>query len=130
MGGRGSRSGGLGGVSTIDRNAKERIIETTYKEQRGWSSGYHKDEILEAVDKGNGSLEFRYATPEKREKTAKTNKTQYLTYRLKAGAENGETFGINWKNVNSISGQTYGLRTEAKERGFKWDGNTNSWVRR
>ena len=81
-------------------------------------------------DNGNGELSFEYATPEKREKTAKTNKTEYLSYKLKAGAENGDVFGVNWDRVQSVSGQTYDLRSEIKDRGFKWDGKAKKWVRR
>nr|DAG81545.1 MAG TPA: hypothetical protein [Caudoviricetes sp.] len=31
--------------------------------------------------------------------------------------------------MKSVSGQTYNLRSEVKDRGFKWDGKTKSWVR-
>lgn len=88
-----------------------------------------KNTVLEAIDSGNGEVSFVYATPEKREKLAKTNRTQYLTYKLKAGAENGEIFGVNWDNVKSVSGQTYDIKSEIKDRGFKWDGNNKRWVR-
>jgi hypothetical protein len=80
-----------------------------------------------SADDRTGELSFDYATPEKREKTSKTNKTQYLTYKLNAGAEDGDTFGINWDKVKAVSGQTYGIRAELKERGFKWDGKTKKW---
>lgn len=129
MGGRGSSSG-MSGNSVIDRSAKTRTIETVYREARGYSGSYYKDTILEAVDRGNGSLEFVYATPESREKTAKTNRTQYVTFKLKAGAENGDVFGVNWDNVKSISGQTYDLRSEIKDRSFRWDGKNKRWVKK
>ena len=67
---------------------------------------------------------------ESREKTAKTNRTQYVTFKLKAGAENGDVFGINWDNVKSVSGQTYDLRSEIKDRGFRWDGKNKRWVKK
>lgn len=120
----------MSGNSVIDRSAKTRTIETVYREARGYSGSHYKDTILEAVDRGNGSLEFVYATPESREKTAKTNRTQYVTYKLKAGAENGDVFGINWDNVKSVSGQTYDLRSEIKDRGFRWDGKNKRWVKK
>lgn len=129
MGGRGGTSG-LRASGVIDRRAPERIIETVYREARGFSSSYYKDTVLEAIDEGNGELSFVYATPESREKTAKTNRTQYVTFKLRAGAENGEVFGVNWDNVKSVSGQTYDLRSEIKERGFKWDSQNKRWVRR
>lgn len=129
MGGRGGSSG-MSNSGVIDRSAKMRTIETVYRSSGGYSGGYYKDTILEAKDNGNGELSFEYATPEKREKTAKTNKTEYLSYKLKAGAENGDVFGVNWDRVQSVSGQTYDLRSEIKDRGFKWDGKTKKWVRR
>lgn len=126
MGGRGA---GFGKSKSVFERGKERVIETVFREAKGFSRSYYKDEILEAVDKGDGHVEFVYASPEKREKTAKTNRTQYLTYRLKAGAENGEIFGVNFENVKSISGQTYNLRSQVKEKGFKWDGKNKRWVK-
>lgn len=129
MGGRGGSSG-MSGNSLIDRSAKTRTIETVYRESKGYSGSYYKDTILEAVDKGNGNLEFVYATPEKREKTSKTNRTQYVTYKLKAGAENGDVFGVKWDNVKSVSGQTYDLKSEIKDRGFRWDGKNKRWVKK
>ena len=118
MGGRGGASG-ISASGVIDRRAPERTIETEYREARGRSGSYYKDTILEAVDEGNGELSFVYATPESREKTAKTNRTQYVTYKLRAGAENGDVFGVNWDNVKSVSGQTYDLRSEIKDREFR-----------
>lgn len=130
MGGRGSASGMSTKSGVIDSAAKIRTIETVYREARGYGGSYYKDTVLEAVDKGGGELEFRYATPESREKTAKTNRTQYVTYKLKAGAENGSVFGVNWDKVKSVSGQTYDMKSDIKDRGFKWDGKTKKWVRK
>ena len=79
FGGRGGSSGMSGGSGVIDRGAKERTIETVYREARGYSSGYYKSDILEATDAGNGELVFVYATPAERDKTAKSNRTQDLT---------------------------------------------------
>jgi hypothetical protein len=129
MGGRGA-SAGLNKNSVLDSSAKVRTIEARYIEARGmFSRGRYTDEVLEAV-KGNeaGELAFVYAKPDTREKTAKTNKTNYLTYNLKSGAENGEVFGVKWENVKSVSGQTYNLRDDLKKRGFKWDGKSKKWV--
>lgn len=41
--------------------------------------------------------------------------------------ENGDVFGVNWDNVKSVSGQTYDLRSEIKDRGFRWDGKNKRW---
>ena len=130
MGGRGGSSGLSSGGGVIDKNAKARTIETVYREAKGYSGSYYKDEVLEAVDNGNGEVHFKYATPESREKTAKTNRTQYVTFKLKAGAENGNVFGVNWDKVKSVSGQTYNMKSEIKDRGFRWDGAKKMWVRK
>lgn len=130
MGGRGGSSGLSSGSGVIDKNAKARTIETVYREAKGYSGSYYKDEVLQAVDNGNGEVHFQYATPESREKTAKTNRTQYVTFKLKAGAENGNVFGVNWDKVKSVSGQTYNMKSEIKDRGFRWDGAKKMWVRK
>lgn len=130
MGGRGGSSGLSSGGGVIDKNAKARTIETVYREAKGYSGSYYKDEVLEAVDNGNGEVHFQYATPESREKTAKTNRTRYVTFKLKAGAENGNVFGVNWDKVKSVSGQTYNMKSEIKDRGFRWDGAKKMWVRK
>lgn len=129
FGGRGAGAGMKRGSGVIDKAAKVRTIETTYREARGWQSSYYKSDVLEAVDAGNGEVSFEYATPESRVKTAKTNRTQYLTYKLKAGAQDGDVFGVNWDKVKVVSGQTYNLRDELKKKGFKWDGSRKAWVK-
>lgn len=128
MGGRGGSSG-FSSSDGVIQNAKPRTIETVYREANGRSAGYFKDEVLEAKTGGKGNVTFSYAKADSYNKTAKTNRTNYVSYTLKAGAVNGETFGINWNNVKSISGQTYGLRKAAKENGLKFDGKTKSWKR-
>lgn len=136
FGGRGGGTGRGGGgyVKGSSDGALERVqkrtIETEYREARGWSSSYYKQEVLEAHTDGRGNLTFDYATPVSREKTAKTNRTQYVTYEVAHGAVDGKTFGINWSKVKSISGQTYNLRSEAKEHGLTWDGKEKKWRRK
>lgn len=129
--GSGSASTRMGGSKdgTIIGGAKKQI-EARYIEGRGWSRGRYDTEVLEATTDGKGNLTFEYAQPDTREKTAKTNKTNYLTYNVQAGAVDGKSFGINWDKVKSISGQTYSMRGEAKENGLSWDGATKSWRRK
>lgn len=130
MGGRGGASGLTSRSGVLNSKEKIREIETVYREARGYGSSYYKDTILEAIDNGNGEVSFIYATPEKREKTAKTNRTQYVTFRLKSGAVNGDVFGVNWDNVKSVSGQTYDMKSDIKDRGFRWDGKAKKWVKK
>lgn len=106
------------------------MIESYLREARGFSPGYHHDEILEARTDESGNLTFSYARAELYEKTAKTNRTVNTKYTIQAGALNGEPFGIDWSKVKSISGQTYSLRKVAKENGLSWDGLKKRWRRK
>lgn len=134
MGGRGSAGGvrkaGGGSKDGAILGGKPRTIQSYLRESRGRSSGYHHDEILEAITDGGGNLTFKYAKADSYEKTAKTNRTVYTKYTLQAGAVNGEAFGINWSKVKSIQGKTYSLRNTAKANGMVWDGKTNRWVKK
>ena len=129
--GSGSASTRMGGSKdgSIIGGAKK-TVEARYIEGRGWNRGRYDTEVLEATTDGKGNLTFNYAQPDSREKTAKTNKTNYLTYNVQAGAVDGKSFGINWDKVQSVSGQTYNLRAEAKAHGLSWDGATKSWRRK
>lgn len=48
----------------------------------------------------------------------------------KAGAENGDIFGVSWDKVKSVSGQTYNLKSDIKNKGFRWDGARKMWVKK
>ena len=125
MGGRGG-SGGGGAIVA----GKPQTITTTYYSSRSIGGSRFKNEVLEATSDKKGNVTFSYATPTFSGPSAKTNKTQDVTYKVKAGAVDGKTFGINWSKVNSISGQTYSLRDAAKAAGLKWDGSTKTWRRK
>lgn len=138
MGGRGSSGGGGGGGGGASRGSSDgvimtggtRTIETRYIEGRGFTRGRYADEVLEARTDGSGNVTFSYASGGTFEKTAKTNKTNYVTYQIQAGAVNGETFNIDWSKVNSISGQTFSLKDSAKQAGLSWDSATKTWRRK
>ena len=125
MGGR----GGAGGGGAITAK-KETTITTTYFSAGSRGGSRFKNEVLEAKADKSGNVTFSYANGKFHGPSAKTSKTQDVTYKLKAGAVDGETFGINWSKVNSISGQTYSLRSAAKAAGLKWDGATKTWRRK
>ena len=125
MGGRGG-SGGGGAIVA----GKPQTITTTYYSSRSIGGSRFKNEVLEATSDKKGNVTFSYATPTFSGPSAKTNKTQDVTYKVKAGAVDGKTFGINWSKVNSISGQTYSLRAAAKAAGLQWDGPTKTWRRK
>lgn len=130
MGGRGSSSG-IGSKDGVFATKKPTTIQTTYTETpRGLKAGYFHDEVLEAKTDGFGNVTFSFAKNGEFSKTAKTNKKNTVTYELVAGAVNGKTFNINWSKVNSISGQTFSIKSEAKKAGLAWDGKTKKWIRR
>lgn len=129
MGGRGGTSG-FGKNSVFEKNAKVQTIETVYRKPKGYSPGYYTETVLSAKAEKNGEIEFVYATPVKKEQTAQTNRTAYLTYKEKAGANGDTVFGINWENVKSVSGQTFNIKDTIKENGFRWDGKSKKWIRK
>lgn len=103
--------------------------------EKSWSSGGQwKRTVLEAQDDGNGNLTIGYATAKSYEHPNRN--TTIAKYELKAGIYNQmgdsslQTHNINWDRVQSVSGQTYDIKSYIKDRGFKWDGKTKSWVRR
>lgn len=131
MGGRGASGGGGGSSDGVITSNKVKEIETTYYRSGSIGGARYKNEVLEAETDGHGNVTFSY--PSQRvfdDPSAKTNKTQTVRYKLKAGAVDGETFGIDWSKVQSISGQTFSLRQAAKDAGLKWDGTRKRWVRR
>lgn len=38
-----------------------------------------------------------------------------------------QSFGIDWNNVKSVRGETYGVREYIKQKGFKWNRSTERW---
>lgn len=126
MGGRGGTGGGVRAII----GTKETVIKTTYYSIGSIGGSRFKNQVLEAKADKNGNVTFSYASGKFSGPSAKTNKTQDVTYKLKAGAVDGKTFGINWSKVNSISGETYSVKSEAKAAGLKWDGASKSWRRK
>lgn len=104
-------------------------VETVSIDGRGFCSRRYKDTVLEATSDNNGNVTFSYATPVSAYKTAKTNKTNELTFVVPAGAVNGVVFNIDWSKVNSVSGETYTIKHAAKEAGLKWDNENKIWRR-
>ncbi len=131
MGGRGGS--GLG--TAVRNNQKSSAfgseaplkVETRYIEGRGFMRGRYDDTVLQAVDKGNGAVELVYAQADSYNKTAKTNKTNYVTYTLDHGFVNSSPHNINFEKITSFSGQTYQVKDELKKRGYKF--RNGSWVK-
>lgn len=116
---------------TISAKEYTRIESYERRTSTGYGLGavrYRQHEVLEATTDGNGNLTFSYAEPDERTTASRT--TIDLVYNIKAGAKDGTVFGINWDKVQSVKGQTYGIRAEAKANGLSWDGATKSWKRK
>lgn len=115
-----------GGVIT---SAKPTQIDTIFRRRSsGFGSGSYDDHVLEASVDAKGNVRFSYAKGEFLE-TAPSNIKRPVRYNVVAGAKNGQTFNIDWSKVNSISGQTYDLRDQARKAGLKWDGKAKIWRR-
>lgn len=112
---------------SVFTDVKPITVESRYIEGRGFTRGRYTDTVLQAVNKGNGEIELAYATPDKYEKTAKTNKTNHITYTLDHGFVNSEPHGLNFEKISSFSGQTYQVKEELKKRGFKF--KNGKWVK-
>ncbi|MCD8322975.1 MAG: hypothetical protein LUC89_08845 [Oscillospiraceae bacterium] len=96
--------GGGGGTSGAEKTSvfgreKARTVETTYTEGSGWTRGRYKDTVLQANDLGNGNVELVYAQADSYSKTAKTNKTNYVTYTLDHGFVNSTPHNLNFDNA-------------------------------
>ena len=117
--------------SPLEKGTKPRKIETQYRVTSGSPRGYtgYKDEVLEAKADKSGNVIFEFASPKKREKISKSNRTEYVTFEVAHGAVNGSIFGVNLNKATSVSGQTYRMREELKKNGFKWDGKKKMWVK-
>ncbi len=112
----------------VIENEEPRHIESTYRRNRTFGSGYD-DKVLEAKADSNGNVTFSYAKAEFSKNDAPSNVKRHVSYDVVAGALNGKTFNINWNKVNSINGETYDLREQAKAAGLKWDGKLKKWKR-
>lgn len=123
----------LGNASTdgaLTNTPTQRIEVTRYLPgSRMYSGGQsYSSEILTAKTDGDGNITFSYATPiDYGTPSARTNLTATATFEITHGAIDGRTIGIDWSKVNSISGITYSLRSEAKQNGLKWDSQNKKW---
>lgn len=130
MGGRGGASGGsaksssAGGMFGREKPLK---VETRYIEGRGFTRGRYDDTVLQAVSLGDGKVELQYAKADSYNKTAKTNKTNYVTYTLDHGFVNDTPHNINFEKITSFTGQTYAVKEALKKRGYKF--RNGGWVK-
>lgn len=90
--------------------------------------GRYDDTVLRAVDEGNGKVTLEYARADSYVKTAKTNKTNYVTYTLDHGFVNSEPHNINFDAIKEFSGLTYQVKETLKRQGFVY--KDKKWVKR
>lgn len=137
MGGRGGASGiGRKSRSALDPKAKEQTITTFYRRNSIYGPHY-RDDVYEAVEQKNekGGIEIVKAYGTFDNSNPKAN-TKDVTYKIQHGivsyddSRGIESYGIRWDKVSSVSGQTYNIRSMLKEKGFRWDGKTKSWVKK
>lgn len=107
--------------------------------------GYGGGSVLNATTDGNGNISLDYNN-NRLETYKQTSKTTVGLYELKNGITDmrsqdsktdwGEvrpktgdikSVGIEWSNVKSISGKTYGYGEFFKEKGFKWNRDSKRW---
>lgn len=110
--------------------------------------GYDSGSILDATTDGNGNISLNYNN-NRLETYRQTSKTTVGLYELKNGItnmrsqdsktadwgeqrsrtefDNVKSVGIDWSNVKSISGKTYGYGDFFKEKGFKWNRDQKRW---
>lgn len=133
MGGRGGSSG-MSSVSALDPKAKKQVIETYYRRSGKYGSHYG-DSVMEATAGGDGEISFNYAKANFKNRFDKAN-TQDVTFEIAHGSvthfNNGNTtfYGINWDKVKSVTGNTYDIKGELKDKGFSWDGKGKKWVKK
>lgn len=141
MGGRGSSgSKGAGGSAFKPGGAKSPLGKpepTEYFNERSKSSGFRwKRTNLEAsyVNKKEGSIhldspkDVSYENVN-RNTTEARGKISHGFINTANGSMNGKWVGINWNNVKEVTGNTFAIKNDLKEKGFKWNSNTQSWMK-
>lgn len=136
-----AEEGGASGIgrksqSALDPKAKEQTI-TTYYRRNSIYGAHYRDDVYDAVERKNekGGIEIVKAYGTFDNSNPKAN-TRDVTYKIQHGivsyddSRGIESYGIRWDKVTSVSGQTYNIRSMLKEKGFRWDGKTKSWVKK
>lgn len=131
-GGGGSSAAAKGGGATkaldeiITATGETEITVDVRKRNKKARNEYSK-EVLQATVDENGNVTFSYPTG-----TFSGNygdEYQTVTYKLKAGAVNGEPFGIDLSKAETVSGNTYSIRAAAKKAGMTWNEKAQAWVK-
>lgn len=131
MGGRGasSASGGRGVLSRVASPAH------LWNEKHLSSGGGWKHTILEASDAGGGGISLDYARAKSyehpnRNTTEARYELEHGVWSSQAGNRSPGSVGINWDNVQFVSGRTFDVQDLLKEKGFRWNRNIRRYERK
>ena len=132
MGGRGSAGGKLSNYVSGDKTLLKGDTVRVERLTGGW---YGSDAIvLQAATDGKGNLTLSYADAD--DYRQQNKRTTYAVYDLQHGITNRSDSGkstdlksvnIDWGNVKSVRGKTYGTQSLMREKGFKWDPQNKIW---
>lgn len=128
----GSKFGGGGGgakYTTSDKTV-EVIAPHTIR------AGYNTDNrdvthVLEVKALGNGEVSLKENYGEVVGGSRKHPIKEYNVNGASISIEGygGTSQGVNWNNVKTVSGKTYGIGPIIKPYGFKWNGTKEVWER-
>ena len=128
----------MGGRGSNSNSSKKSVIgggsPVSVENKKSASGGNRwKNTVLEATSSASGELKLGFATPSSYDRPNKN--TTVANYKLKAGIYNEtgdrslKSHNINWDNVKSVTGKTYDVKEILKDKGFKYNGSTQSWVK-
>ena len=108
-------------------------IEVTNEKSRS-SGGIWKRSNFEATEESDGVLilgrpNYEYEQVNNNTTAAKAKiKAGYVN--TSNGSMNGYWTGIDWDKVTEVKGDTYDIKGKIKEKGFVWNRDTKSWVKK
>lgn len=132
-------SSGSGGGTSARGGTQYTTADNTVQvvEPRTIQGGYGTDrediaKVLEVTAKSNGeiSLKENYGTVvggSRKYPVTEYNISKASIITNKNYNSTPEDNGINWDNVTTISGSTYGIGTLVKPKGFKWNSAKGVW---
>lgn len=123
----------MGGRSAVKNSSALTSNSPTIEIKSYFRKGNYGDTVMTAKETSAGNLAFEYAKAEFSHDNKPNANTKDVTFSLQHGFvwhnKDKKFYGINWDNVKSVSGKTYGFNDELKKLGFKWNGDTKSWVK-
>lgn len=108
--------------SPLIADAPEQEFSSFYRPR---SMGFGNGATVLSATANQGEVTFDYANPITSTKT--TSNRVDTTYKIKHGAYDGKTVGINLGKVQVAKGQTYTIKDELKRNGFRWNSASKAW---